>query len=156
MRTGRPTKLKPQVQRVICEAMLKGCTKATAAAAAGINVVTLNDWDRRGQNDLKADEHTIYSDFSIEYRSAQQKAFETLTRRVFEASEKEWRAAAWILERRDPEHWGKWQNHNLTAGEGVDVVVNIGIKGPSSPAKRELPPDHLTSYALPAPTEEGE
>ena len=48
--TGRPTKLTPEIQTRLCEALRAGNTREAAAEYAGISRATLYEWIRRGRN----------------------------------------------------------------------------------------------------------
>ena len=125
---GRPCKLNAQRTQIICTAILKGSTIKNAAAA-GIGAHTLHDWRARGERDQEAGLHNRYTKFVQRYQAARAQALTILERRVFEASEEEWRAAAWILERRDPEQWGKARALARAleqTDQPIDLVITIG------------------------------
>ncbi len=126
-KVGRPTKLNQKLIELICEAVEQGCTITAAAAAAGVYKNTLTVWSDKGARDVEAGEHdTLYAQFHTRYMHSRELALAVLTKRVFEASVDEWRAAAWMLERRDPDNWSRQQNLKAQHTGLMDIVVNIG------------------------------
>jgi hypothetical protein len=126
-KVGRPTKLNKQLIEIICEAVEQGCTITAAAAAAGVYKNTLTVWSDKGERDIAAGKKTtIYAQFHTRYRHSREIALAVLTKRVYEASFEEWRAAAWMLERRDPDNWGKQTQVKAQHTGLMDIVVNIG------------------------------
>ena len=127
--SGRPTKLTPEVQAKICEAIRAGNYIETAAAFAGIRKSTLYDWLRRGQRAS----HGLYRSFSEAVEKAQA---DTEARDVAliakAAAEGNWKAAAWRLERKFPERWGRREHHL------VDANVNGMLKVTADDAVQEL------------------
>ena len=75
--------------------MRKGATRTTAAAAAGVDRVTVWRWT---QDDPA---------FAAEVEGADADAEIAMTNVLNEAARREWRAAAWWLERRRPESYGR-------------------------------------------------
>ena len=103
---GRPTKLTDEVQATIVAALEGGCTRSAAAGAAGIDPSTLQRWVRRGERADGRDKR-----FRL-FCMAIKKAESMCDMRCLElinaaASEGRWQAAAWILERRWPQSWGR-------------------------------------------------
>ncbi len=99
---GRPTKLTPEVQEKLLQALSVGSPRAHAAAYAGVDDSTLRRWLVRGR---KEDEGP-YAEFRqvvLEAESrAQMAAMACVTKAVREG---DWKAAAWMLERRRPEQF---------------------------------------------------
>jgi hypothetical protein len=95
-RRGRPTKYTPATIGKFCRAVADGLPYKSAAAAAGISQETLSQWQRK------------YPEFSERVQLALAKAEVALVRLIRHAAGKgTWQAAAWLLERRHPEHWGR-------------------------------------------------
>ena len=90
---ARPTKLTPEVQKTITDAIAIGATYQAAAEYAGIAYETFNEWMK--------DKRPKFVKFSEAVREANAKARVTLLARIqTSAKDGDWRAAAWILERR--------------------------------------------------------
>lgn len=113
---ARPTKLTNEVERAICDAVRDGLTYEAAASIAGIALSTLNDW-------LK-DERPRYVQFSEAVQRANSEAMQMLHNRVKDASRKDWRAAAWILERRFASTYMPQNKTDITSG-GEKIKIEV-------------------------------
>ena len=114
---GRPTKLNYKVQEKIVQAIKAGNYIETAAAYAGINKSTLYDWLRRGEREKQRVEKNPryrirksekpYVEFSdaVEKALAEAEVRDVLL--ISKAAEEQWQAAAWRLERKFPDRWGR-------------------------------------------------
>jgi hypothetical protein len=117
---GRKTKLTPERQAKIVNAIRAGSYVETAAAAAGIDKVTLYRWLKRGGRFPG----TIYADFAdaVNEATAQAEMRDVLTISKA-AGEGDWRAAAWRLERKYPKRWGTVSRTELTGKDGGPVAM---------------------------------
>jgi hypothetical protein len=88
---ARPTKRNKAALDAVCNALEAGATYAQAAGAAGVSYATFARW----------------RDDDADAESAILKAEQVAARRwlacIDRAADSEWRAAAWLLERRFPE-----------------------------------------------------
>jgi hypothetical protein len=100
---GRPTKLTPEVQKKIVDAIRAGNYMETAAAYAGISKDTFYRWLRRGARARNG----IYKNFhdAVEKALAESEVRDVMI--IANAAATDWKAAAWRLERKFPERWGK-------------------------------------------------
>ena len=99
---GRPSKLTPDVQEKIVQALRLGNHRKHAAAFAGIDETTLRRWMTRGSN--PTDEP--YASFRAEVEETEAKAKVAAMGCVYKAViGGDWKAAAWYLERKAPEHY---------------------------------------------------
>ena len=94
-RNGRPRKRSAARQEVFLDALRQGASREAAAAAAGIDRTTAWRW---AQDDPA---------LAAEVEQACGQAEVMMTQRVFDAAPSDWRAAAWWLERRRPETYGR-------------------------------------------------
>lgn len=93
---ARPTKLTPTVREKILLALAAGCTRKHAAALAGISE---DSFARYRAKDKKLAAAVV---------RAEAEAVVACCLAIRRAAEKgKWRAAAWWLERRCPEEWGR-------------------------------------------------
>lgn len=123
---GRPTKLTPDLQAVIVKAIKAGATHETAALSAGIARSTFYDWKAKGEAG-----DPDYSEFSDALKIAEAQGTVKLLERIQDASfdPKFWQAAAWILERRYPETYGR-QRIEHTGKDGEALTIRI-LRGQS-------------------------
>ena len=94
-KVGRKTRLTEQVQREICGHVNAGAPIPYAANASGVPWPTVRDWLKKG----RAGEQP-YADFVAAIKEAKAKWVTGAVRRVNRAGKKNWKADAWMLERR--------------------------------------------------------
>ena len=95
-RGGRPTKKTPDREPLILKAIAKGVPYKAACQCADPSLFTFNEWRK---ND---------SAFAEKVRRADLEAISRNVDLIQHAAEKgDWRAAAWLLERRCPESFSK-------------------------------------------------
>jgi transposase len=104
--SGRPPlELTPERQQAICAAVAAGNNRQTAAAAAGISERTLRRWL---QDARRRGEESPFWPFLAALKKAEAEAVVSALTFINRAARKgAWQAAAWWLERRYPEHWGR-------------------------------------------------
>ena len=119
---GRPSILTPELIKTICATVKAGNYIETAAAVAGIHKDTLYDWLKKASS-----KGGIYAEFSdaIKKALAESEARDVLI--ISEASKTNWTAAAWKLERRFAERWGR-KDHIDFKGEVKQINVQDIIK----------------------------
>lgn len=109
VKPGRPTKLTSEIQNGIVKAIRAGAYIETAAQLNGVSKQTLYTWMKKG-NEAKSGKYR-------EFLDAIQKALaEAEMRDIFiigKAAEQNWKAAAWRLERKFPNRWGKKSQYNM-------------------------------------------
>src|SRR5262245_19552044 len=102
-KVGRPSKLTPEVQALVVQALSAGTTRADACEYAGIGQTTFRTWMRRGGEEPDGP----YGAF----RAAVKKAMATAVIRnvalIQTAAKSQWQAAAWWLERVHPDRYGR-------------------------------------------------
>lgn len=116
--SGRPSKINPKIQAKICDAIRAGNYIETAAAHAGIHKSTLYDWMKRGAREKdrvekaggRAKVKKAEADF-VAFSDAVEKALADAEVRdvmiIANAATTDWKAAAWRLERKFPDKWGR-------------------------------------------------
>lgn len=98
---GRPTKLTPQMQAKIVQALTAGNTRTAAVAYANVDYQTFLNWMERGNNARSG----LFFDFFEAVKKAEADAEVRNVAIIQKAAEKNWQAAAWWLERRKPDDW---------------------------------------------------
>ncbi len=142
---ARPRKLNEALQHKIVTAIRAGNYIETAAAYAGIHKSTLYDWLKRGEREkqrvaknpryrIKKDEQQF-----VEFSDAVEKALAEAEVRdvaiIGKAAEEYWQAAAWRLERKFPEKWGRQKIDIEHSGQ---LEVNNPFKDLTTEELREL------------------
>jgi len=127
---GRPSKLTEETQAKIEKAIRLGATYEMSAQYAGIHYDTFNNWRKRGAEELQRrenprvqpgtkqwDDEQRYVEFYEAIKKAEGVAVVGWLTKIEEAaSDGNWQAAAWKLERRYPESY----NRNRTEHTGKD------------------------------------
>lgn len=116
---GRITKLTPDVQKRIITALEAGNYFETACEAAGISASTGHEWMARGRGTSNTRPQTeLYAQFAEAVERASSKAeIDNLNLINKAARDGTWQAAAWWLERRFPNRWGRTRVE-LTGADG--------------------------------------
>lgn len=108
---ARPSKLTPETQAVIVDAILHGATYQDAAESAGVWYNTFNEWMKRGA-DAKSG---IYYEFNEAVTRANAECAKNMVRVIQSAAAKgDWKAALEWLKRRRRGEWG--DNMDVTSG----------------------------------------
>ena len=95
---------KPTVAKLLA-GVRRGLPYHLAAAAAGVSEATFHRW-QRGEFPEDAGEE-LKQQFLEGLTRARGQAADRLTKQIHDAAKADWRAAAWILERRYPKDYGK-------------------------------------------------
>lgn len=101
-------KLTPELSQEICKYIKQGLSNRTAADCAGITESTFYSYIRQGEADLEKQKTTIFSQFLQSLKkaeSAHKLGRLAVIRRA--ADEGNWQAAAWELERRYRDDYGR-------------------------------------------------
>jgi|LakMenEpi03Aug12_release.lakeMendotaPanAssembly.Ray.scaffolds.fasta_scaffold931249_2 transposase len=126
---GRPTKLNEQTHEAIVTAVRAGNYVETAAQAAGISERTFYHWMERGEADYESDLDSPFSQFfqAVEKAKAESEKID-LDLIAKAAGEGNWQAAAWRLERRFKDKWGRNDKmkieHAGSIGRDVEVLTD--------------------------------
>ena len=100
---GRPTKLTPETQKRICDAIKVGATYELAAQYGRVTYNTLNEWMKLGE----AAKSGRFFEFYEAVKSAEGEAAIKWLAVIDKAAAEAWQAAAWKLERRYPNSYGR-------------------------------------------------
>lgn len=106
-RFGRPSKLTPKLAKTILEAIANGSHFHPACAAAGIAGSTATNWIERGRQHISEGIRSDYALFTEALMQAAAKGEAAIVSEIREHNRQDWRAGAFLLERRHPDRWGK-------------------------------------------------
>ena len=148
---GQPLKLlKPGVKEKILAALAKGATYNIACGYAGIAYQTFREWIKRGEPlgnmfEEQIDEHPdkVYYEFYCDVKRVESYAAIKWLEKIDEASTFHWQAAAWKLERRHPNEYGR------VVPENKEDTADASIQKARSEVTKLKGDDHGRS----APTE---
>lgn len=116
------SKLTPEAQRRIYQAIRAGNYKEVACQFAGISGTTLRNWVNKGrQSEAKGNDNCVYYHFLKGLEEAEAEAEVRNVAIVQRAAEKQWQASAWMLERRHPDRWSRNDKHRLEVKAEVEV-----------------------------------
>ena len=99
---GQPSKLTPERKQKILAAVRCGASYKSACLAAGICEKTFQNWRRRAS---EPGSPAKYVRFLRELQSAEEEGQVARLATIQRASQRDWKAAAWLLERLDPTRW---------------------------------------------------
>lgn len=122
--TSKPYKQTPEVVKIILDALGDGMTQRDASMLAGISEDTLCLWKRNN------------SELSEQMRRKVVEYKQKLMKNIERASEKDWKASAWLLERRykkefstNPQHQEDHLPDFPALSFNMENVVSRVIKG---------------------------
>jgi hypothetical protein len=119
---GRPIELTPEVQAQVCAAISLGAYMEAAASFAGIHKATLYRWINLGAQGKEP-----YASFCDAMEQARSKKVLRYLKPIEEACTRkvdpDWKAAAWVLERTEPEHYGTQERLEVEHHGGSAVLV---------------------------------
>jgi len=98
---AKPSKLNKDRKERLLESIAAGNYLKVACAYAGISYSTYRNWMVQGEQTTKGQ----YRKFFEEVNEAIAEAEVVSVARIKKAENRDWRAAAWLLERRHPERW---------------------------------------------------
>jgi hypothetical protein len=116
--------------RVTLQALLDsaetGLNDRTACEAAGVDPRTVIAWQKLAEENPQ--QYPAHVAFCLALKEARARGKQELLRRIRKASEKEhlWTAAAWTLERTDPEQFALRKDDNQVPRVVVQLGGNVG------------------------------
>ena len=110
--SAKKSKLTTARAKRICDALAVGATLQSAAEYAGIHRDTLRHWIQKGERMHRG----IYARLAEDVYEAQGRAKVAALATIARASKDgDWKAAAWFLERREPEGYGRQDKLDVSA-----------------------------------------
>ena len=114
---GRNSKYTPEMVDKICFNLEKGLPYTTSCALAGISFETFNNWRKEKPEFLEL----VYASEAV--------AEARIVERIEAASNDQWQAGAWILERRHPDNWSKTERikQEVSGPEGSPIKAEVSV-----------------------------
>lgn len=138
-RRGAPDKHTPERVERIITAIRMGATQRLAASYAGVDEDTIIRWRK------------VYPEFADAFKTAEGEASVGWLRKIEEAADGgAWQAAAWKLERRYPDEYGR-HTVSVTGANGGPVNVSVNLD-----AAREIIAERLARIAIARASAESE
>jgi len=129
--SGRPSKFNQDIADRVVLMVRAGNYFETAASASGISPVTLRAWLRDGR---RAGRGAMF-EFAEKVERAQAESEALDVNKLLQHGQKDWRALAWRLERRFPDHWREAKALELSGPDGGPVqseVVRYEYRAPKN------------------------
>lgn len=117
---GRPTKLTPEVQERICEALSVGCSRKDAAACALVGYEALLRWYQRGETARRGIFREFYKAVVVAEAKPRERAYKSIAKA---ADDGDWRAGESYLKHRDHENFR--QRQELTGPNGGPIQTSV-------------------------------
>ena len=118
---ARPTKLTPEVHEAIVDGINAGLTFRLSCARAGVTPATFYNWLKKGE---VAQSGALMEFFNAVERAKADSALRLISQITLQAPA-DWRAAAFILERRFPDDYGRRAELTGKAGGPVQVDTKV-------------------------------
>jgi len=129
-KAGRPVLLNEDKMKAITDLLERGNTYTASAKAVGINPATLSQWVRKGKElqmlsrELDTTEQ-LFVEFSLAVEKARAVAEVRAVEKIRQAGDSSWQAAAWYLERANPQDWGLVRRTEITGAEGGAIQIDV-------------------------------
>lgn len=114
---GRPPKLTDEIQDEIVELLRAGNYIETACAVAGVSKKTFYEWMKKANQSKRK---TRYTEFRNAVKKAQAWSEARDVTIIAKHGEKSWQAAAWRLERKYPDRWGRKDKLDVESKVKID------------------------------------
>ena len=118
---GRPTKLTPETQKRIIDALKIGATRLDAALSAGVSYDSFNGWYNAGKQ-AKSGRYFQFFQAVDQAEGEARLRYTSVIARA--ANDGDWRAALEYLKRRDRQNWGDGVDFT-SGGEKLAALVEI-------------------------------
>lgn len=115
----------PVIVKRLIDAITAGNTFANAIILAGIGERTFYRWMAQGER--ARSKSSKARQFWQKVKEAEAQAVNRNVLCISTAARKSWQAAAWYLERRLPEQWGRKDKVESSGPAGGPIQVNVGL-----------------------------
>ena len=123
---GRKRKISPARLDLLCKSISEGNYIKTACVASGISEKTYYKYVRQGDADVELGLDTYFSQFVLATKKAEAEGERALIAIIVTAAKSKlpgsWQAAAWMLERKDPAHFGRRMEIEVTPSKLIEEL----------------------------------
>lgn len=136
-KTGRPSLLNEQRQEAIAAMLRSGAYIDDACKSVGIAPSTFYNWLNRGNTqrerqgaglEVEEDERP-FLEFLETVEMADAEGIISHVMNIDSAAKNgTWQASAWILERKQPRKWGRFDRTELSGPEGGPIEINVSTE----------------------------
>lgn len=127
---GRRPALTAEAKEAVLGAVRDSQTYEVAARRAGVAERTLYGWIEKGE----AGAAPVYAQFVQELARAKAEAEESIITGIKAAGRHDWRALAWIAERRYPDRWGRSESAKVEHSGAITIVFKEVGRGKEAAA----------------------
>lgn len=121
IKTNPPLFVKePLLKEKLLKMIEKGNYIGTSCEAVGITPQTLNYWKRQAREGREP-----YVSFFEELREAERKAETVIAEGIYDIGfdKRNWTALAWLLERKNPERWGRKDRVDVASDKEFKIEI---------------------------------
>ena len=118
--TNRVYAITQEKQDALVAKITAGAFNNEACRVAGVSINTFNDWLERGERD---DAQEPYKSFATAIRLAEALAIEAARDALWGHFQKDWKAAAHYLARKQPQTWGDKANLQVATTGNVSIYL---------------------------------
>lgn len=104
---GRPSKLTPNIRKVILAALREGLTRKLACQLVGISGETFRKWVEKGKEQAHGEYHAFVAEIEAQEAALVVELLKDIRAAVTAQGAPDWRAKAWIAERLHPDEYGR-------------------------------------------------
>lgn len=142
---GRPSQLTDPLRERILSLIREGNYASDACSACGVNKGTYTSWINRGNADIKNGKNSAFAEFARQVKQARDEATAALVKTIKSASERQWQAAAWLLERTRPDQWADNRREiralSKQLQEAIAALEQLRLRTPEQPPPTPPPPE---------------
>lgn len=133
-KAGRPSSMTAEAVERLLQALRAGNFRNVAVEWAGVGERTFREWMAKG-GEQKAGK---FRDFRRRVMEAEQAAEIRAVGLLMKAAENDAKHAAWWLERKFPERWGRRDRHEVTGAGGGPLQTEAAVSGLTTAELRKL------------------
>ena len=123
---GLRRRISPARLDLLCKSISEGNYIKTACVASGISEKTYYKYVRQGDADVELGLDTYFSQFVLATKKAEAEGERALIAIIVSAAKSKlpgsWQAAAWMLERKDPAHFGRRMEIEVTPSKLIEEL----------------------------------